>query len=99
MDEDVRPGSDHLLIFPDRDTADQIAEDLRDEGFANVRVVREAARNEEDDEDHEWAVHLHDDRLPDAPGGAAFEALRERFVALAEDNEGWYDEGETPDLD
>lgn len=89
-------GSEHLIILPDRETADQIAEELREEGFSQVRVVREAARTEEDDEDHEWAVHVVDTRLPDAPGGGAYEGLRERFTELAREHDGWYDEPGDP---
>src|SRR5699024_10650656 len=51
------PGSEHLIILPDREVADELAEELRDEGFEQVRVVREAARNQEhgeDDRDVEW---------------------------------------------
>ena len=39
--------SEHLMVFPDRDDADRIAEDLRDEGFTEVRVVREALAGED----------------------------------------------------
>lgn len=90
--EPLHPGSEHLLIFPDREVAEEIAEELREDGFDSVRVVREAARTEEDDEDHEWAVHVVDTRLPDASGGGAYEGLRERFTALARQHDGWYDE-------
>ena len=65
--------SEHLMVFPDRDDADRIAEDLRDEGFTEVRVVREALAGEDDSEDHEA------------------QGLRERFAALAEEHDGWYD--------
>lgn len=91
-DEPLHPGSEHLIIVPDREVAEEIAEELREEGFDDVRVVREAARTEEDDEDHEWAVHVVDTRLPDASGGGAYEGLRERFTELAREHEGWYDE-------
>lgn len=96
MAEPPYPGSDHLLVLPDRETAEAIAEELREEGFGDVRVVREAARTEEDDESHEWAVHLHDTRLPDAEGGGAYEGLRDRFIALAEEHDGWYDQPGDP---
>lgn len=80
--------SEHLLLFPDRETAEEIADDLVAEGFDDVRIVRVAHAGEDDAEDHEWAVHLHD-RIdgddPDADG------LRSRFAALAADHDGWYD--------
>ncbi|MGC5582713.1 ribonuclease E inhibitor RraB [Ornithinimicrobium sp. W1679] len=86
------PGSEHLIILPDREGAEELAEELREEGFAQVRVIREAARTEEDDEDHEWAVYVLDTRLPDASGGGAYEGLRERFTQIARENDGWYDQ-------
>lgn len=88
----LHQGSEHLIIVPDREVAEEIAEELREEGFLWVRVVREVARTEEDDEDHEWAVHIVDTRLPDTAGGGAYEGLRERFVELARQHDGWYDE-------
>jgi DNA-binding response OmpR family regulator len=90
------PGSEHLLVLPERDVAERIAEDLRDEGFERVRVVREAAATEDDSESHEWAVYVLDARLPDASGGGAYEGLRERFTALAAEHDGWYDEPGDP---
>lgn len=92
----MHPGSEHLIILPDRETAEEIAEELREEGFEHVRVVREAARTEEDDEDHEWAVYVLDTRLPDTSGGGAYEGLRERFTDLAQEHGGWYDEPGDP---
>ena len=82
--------SEHLLVFPDRDDADRIAEDLRDEGFTEVRVVREALAGEDDSEDHEWAVHVTEEMVADESGAVA-KGLRERFAKLAEDHDGWYD--------
>lgn len=91
-----RPGAEHLLIFPERATAEAVAEELAEEGFAHVSVVREASRTEDDDEAHEWAVHVVDHRLPDATGGGAYEGLRERFATLATEHAGWYDEPGDP---
>lgn len=82
--------SEHLMVFPDRDDADRIADDLRDEGFTEVRVVREALAGEDDGEDHEWAVHVREEMVGDE-GGAVAHGLRERFAALAEEFDGWYD--------
>ncbi|WP_022921026.1 ribonuclease E inhibitor RraB [Ornithinimicrobium pekingense] len=94
--EPLHPGSEHLIILQDREVAEAIAEELDEEGFLWVRVLREASRTEEDDEDHEWAVHITDTRLPDAAGGAAYEALRDRFIDLARQHDGWYDEPGDP---
>ena len=69
-------------MFPDRDVAEEIADDLDSEGFVEVHVVREALAGEDDSEDHEWAVYV---RTPDDASYAA------RFEALAADNDGWYD--------
>ena len=87
-----RPGAEHLLIFPERDTAEAVADELAEEGFAHVSVIREVLRTEDDDEAHEWAVHIVDQRLPDASGGGAYEGLRDRFTTLAIEHDGWYDE-------
>ena len=74
--------SDHLLVFPERDVAEEVAASLSDEGFTDVRVVREALAGEDDSEDHEWAVYV---RTPPVPAYAA------RFEALAAAHGGWYD--------
>ena len=55
--------SDHLLVFPDRDVAEEVAASLSDEGFTDVRVVREALAGEDDSEDHEWAVHVREEMV------------------------------------
>lgn len=95
----THPGSQHLIILPDRGVAEQIVEDLRDEGFEHVRLEREAAPNQEhgeDDGEVEWAVHVLDTRLPDTVGGGAYEGLRARFIELAREHGGWYDEPGDP---
>ena len=94
--EELHPGSEHLIILPERDAAEELADELREEGFDQVRVVREAAKTEEDDEAVEWAVHVVDTRLPDTEGGGAYEGLRERFTDYARQNDGWYDEPGDP---
>lgn len=93
------PGSEHLIILPDREVAEELAEELSEEGFEQVRVVREAARNQEhgeDDGEVDWAVYVLDTRLPDTEGGGAYEGLRERFVQVAREHDGWYDEPGDP---
>ena len=55
---------------------------LEAEGWADVRVVREALAGEDDSEAHEWAVHV---RTPPDPAYAA------SFQALAAAHDGWYD--------
>jgi precorrin-6B methylase 1 len=74
--------AEHLLVFPDRDAAELVAEQLESAGFTDVRVVREALAGEDDSEAHEWAVHVC---TPDEPAYAV------RFLAIAERHDGWYD--------
>jgi hypothetical protein len=74
--------AEHLLVLPDRDVAEEVADALADEGLAEVRVVREALAGEDDSEDHEWAVFV---RTPADP------AYVRRLTALAHDLDGWYD--------
>lgn len=82
--------SEHLLVFPDRDVAEQVAAELEDEGFTSVRVVREALAGEDDSEAHEWAVHVVEAMVADESGAVA-QGLRDRFSALVEEHDGWYD--------
>jgi hypothetical protein len=72
----------HLIVLPERDAAEEVADELQAEGWADVRVVREALAGEDDSEAHEWAVYV---RTPPDPAHAA------RFQALAAAHEGWYD--------
>lgn len=82
--------SEHLLLFPDRDTADEVATELADEGFTEIRVLRVAHAGEDDAEDHEWGVHVREDMVADESGPVEG-GLRDRFAALAEERGGWYD--------
>lgn len=74
--------AEHLLVFPDRDLAEGVADDLRFEDLDDVRVIREALAGEDDAEDAEWAVYV---RTPDDPEYAV------RFEALVAELGGWYD--------
>ena len=82
--------SDHLLLFPARETADAVAAELADEGFTEVRVLRVANAGEEDDEDVEWGVLVREVMVADESGPVEG-GLRDRFRALAEERDGWYD--------
>ena len=93
------PVSEHLLVFGGRDVAEQVAAGLADEGFTEVRVVREALSGRgprpagagaDDAEDHEWAVYVREDNVADESGPVEG-GLRDRFEALAEEHGGWYD--------
>ena len=65
-----------LAVFFERADADAVAERLLADGFT-AEVVRERLVNEDDDEDHPWAV------LTDAPE-VVVELLVERY-------DGWLD--------
>jgi hypothetical protein len=87
--------SEHLLVFQERGVAEQVAADLADEGFSEVRVVREALSGEDDSESHEWAVYVVEEMVADETGPVE-SGLRERFEALAEEHDGWYDPQPSP---
>ena len=87
----VRLVTEHIVVLPDRDVAERIAAELRDEGFTEVRVEREELVGEDDAEAAEWAVHVREDNVLDDPGSGTENGLRERFAALAEEHDGWYD--------
>lgn len=82
--------TEHPLVFPDRDVADRVAAELSEEGFSDVRVVREALAGEDDSEAHEWAVYVREDMVADESGPVEG-GLRERFSALVDEHGGWYD--------
>lgn len=77
------------MVFPDRDAAEEVADELSDDGFASVRVVPEALAGEDDAEDVDWVVHVEVDTIDD-PDSA--QALADRLTALAEEHDGWLDE-------
>ncbi len=86
--------TEHLIVLPERDTAQEIADDLRDEGFTEVRVVRMELAGEDDAEEAEWGVHVVEEMVEDESGAVA-RGLRDRFEALAEEHHGWYDDEPT----
>lgn len=88
--------TEHLLLFPDRASAEQIASDLADDGFTEVRVLRVAHAGEDDGEDHEWGVLVREEMVADEAGPVEG-GLRDRFAALAKEHDGWYDPDPTSD--
>lgn len=82
--------TEHLLLFPERDTADEVAAELADEGFTEVRVIRVAHAGEDDAEDVEWGVLVREEMVADESGPVEG-GLRDRFRAMAQDRDGWYD--------
>lgn len=83
--------TEYLLVFPERDDADEVAEELREDEFDEVRVVREALAGEDDSEDHDWAVYVRVDTVED-PTSAVARALVERFEQLTAERDGWLDD-------
>ena len=63
--------TEHLIVLPDRDDAERLADELREEGFTEVRVVREALAGEDDSEDHEWAIYVREEMVDDDTGPVA----------------------------
>lgn len=80
--------AEYLLVFPERDDADQTAEELRDDGFDDVRVVRDALAGEDDSEDHDWAVHVRVETIED-PSSAVARGLVKRFEVTVAERGGW----------
>ncbi|MGW4162742.1 hypothetical protein [Streptomyces sp. NPDC004788] len=75
----------HVLVLPDRDSAEEVAEALPDRfGLAeNPRLVRDALAGEDDAEDAQWLVVVED------PEGLLDPAALD---ALAAEYEGWREE-------
>jgi hypothetical protein len=67
------------VVFHDQEDAEAVAGRLRADGFDAV-LARERFANEDDDEDHPWAV------TTDAPGVVV--------EILAEEHDGWVDHDE-----
>lgn len=93
---------EYLMVLPDREAAEDVADQLVDDGqFTSVRVVSESLAGEDDAEDVDWVVHVVVDTLDD-PDGAPARVIGARFAALAEEHDGWLDddrsvEGYQPD--
>lgn len=78
------------MVFPEEGVARDIAAELTEEGFTEVRVVRETLAGEDDAQDHEWAVYVREEMVTDESGPVEH-GLRDRFEALVEEHGGWYD--------
>ncbi|MCX2179796.1 hypothetical protein KV205_04505 [Streptomyces sp. SKN60] len=72
----------HVLVLPDRDAAEEVAEELVDRfGLAEEpQLVRDALAGEDDAEDAQWLVVVED------PEGRLDPAALD---ALAAEHEGW----------
>ncbi|GAA2792595.1 hypothetical protein GCM10010441_17290 [Kitasatospora paracochleata] len=75
-----------LLVLPDRDAAEEVAEELsaRWSELSDVEVVRDSLAGEDDAEDVQWLVVLE---APEEGGWTA--ELLARLDELAAENEGW----------
>ncbi|QES50212.1 hypothetical protein DEJ50_22660 [Streptomyces venezuelae] len=72
----------HVLVLPDRDAAEEVAEELADR-FAlteEPQLVRDALAGEDDAEDAQWLVVVED------PDGRYD---RQALDDLADEHEGW----------
>ncbi|MEZ0091596.1 hypothetical protein [Streptacidiphilus sp. EB129] len=81
--DDPTVNDPYVLVLPDRDAAEAVAEQLaeRHPGLPEPELHREALAGEDDAEDAQWLVVLHDP-LPDGLSGAVLDAL-------AAEHEGW----------
>ncbi|MFE9865902.1 hypothetical protein ACFYPZ_24715 [Streptomyces sp. NPDC005506] len=72
----------HVLVLPDRDTAEEVAGELADRfGVAEEpQIVRDALAGEDDAEDAQWLVVVED------PAGRLDSAVLDEFAA---EYEGW----------
>ena len=72
----------HVLVLPDRDTAEEVAGELADRFgvAAEPQLVRDALAGEDDAEDAQWLVVVED------PAGRLDSAALDAFAA---EYEGW----------
>ncbi|MEU4114024.1 hypothetical protein AB0F71_05970 [Kitasatospora sp. NPDC028055] len=77
-----------LLVLPDRDTADEAAEELSaaHPDLGELEIVRDALAGEDDAEDAQWLVVL------DPPSDGWTPALLHALDTLAASYEGWREE-------
>ncbi|WP_103503824.1 MULTISPECIES: hypothetical protein [Streptomyces] len=72
----------HILVLPDRDAAEALAEELPDLFTldSEPQLVREALAGEDDAEDAQWLLVIEDPGRRHDP---------RRLAELAEEHEGW----------
>ncbi|OKI14210.1 hypothetical protein A6A07_13750 [Streptomyces sp. CB03911] len=88
-DNDIDLHARQLLVLPDRDAADEAAEDLsaRQPSLGDLDVVRDALAGEDDAEDAQWLV------VVEPPESGWTTDLLAELDALAIEYEGWREEG------
>ncbi|GHF57558.1 hypothetical protein GCM10018790_39170 [Kitasatospora xanthocidica] len=82
------PHARQLLVLPDRDAADEVAEELgaTQPDLGELEIVRDALAGEDDAEDAQWLVVI------DAPDTGWTPTLLHALDTLATDHEGWREE-------
>lgn len=73
-----------LLVLPDRDDAEDLADQLRAAGYAPALVHRDMLAGEDDAEDVDWVIEL-----VTGPGGGPAAAGLDELAALAESRDGF----------
>ncbi|GHH64281.1 hypothetical protein GCM10018781_15090 [Kitasatospora indigofera] len=88
-DNDTDLHTRQLLVLPDRDAADEVAEDLsaRRPSLGDLDVVRDALAGEDDAEDAQWLV------VVEPPETGWTTDLLAELDALAVEYQGWREEG------
>jgi hypothetical protein len=78
----------HVLVLPDRDAAEELAEDLssRFPLPQDPRPVRDALAGEDDAEDAQWLLVIED------PEGDLSPADLETITEMVEAHDGWVEE-------
>jgi len=76
-----------LLILPDRDEAEELAQELLADGWGPCAVHRDMLAGEDDAEDVDWVIEL-----TTAPDGTPASAHRDRLDEVAERHDGFTDE-------
>jgi putative hydrolase of the HAD superfamily len=78
------PAGGLLLVFPEREDAEAVADELAGKGWAPAEVHRERLAGDDDPEAVEWVV-----TLSTAPDSAAAAAHRAELEALADTYDGF----------
>ncbi|MEU6232953.1 hypothetical protein [Kitasatospora sp. NPDC047058] len=83
------PHARQLLVLPDRDAAEEAAEELsaNHPDLGELEIVRDALAGEDDAEDAQWLVVVEPPENGWTPG------LLRALDALAAEAEGWREEG------
>ncbi|NGY58430.1 hypothetical protein G7043_05710 [Lentzea sp. NEAU-D13] len=77
-----------LVILPDRDEAEELADELRADGWGPCAVHRDMLAGEDDAEDVDWVIEV-----TTAPDGTPASAHRDELDDLAERHDGFTGDG------